>query len=120
MPTQPCPNTGMAGKSSLRSECADTSLRTSVWPIFESPATTSVYGPSETWHGGREKAPATVCGKVAVVAITGDTEIEVWGDGFKRVASRYIRDHVHAQSCQVDVTVPLTSAPRGSRRSPSR
>src|SRR5207244_289048 len=37
------------------------------------------YGPEGTWTGGREKAPAAICRKVAEAA-DGDT-IEVWGDG---------------------------------------
>jgi len=37
------------------------------------------YGPLGTWQGGREKAPAAICRKVAA-AKDGDT-IEVWGDG---------------------------------------
>jgi nucleoside-diphosphate-sugar epimerase len=37
------------------------------------------YGPEGTWHGGREKAPAAICRKVAE-AEEGGT-IEVWGDG---------------------------------------
>lgn len=37
------------------------------------------YGPIGTWQGGREKAPAAICRKVAA-AKDGDT-IEVWGDG---------------------------------------
>ena len=41
----------------------------------------NVYGPYGTWDGGREKAPAAICRKVAEAALTGDHEIEVWGDG---------------------------------------
>ena len=37
------------------------------------------YGPEGTWSGGREKAPAAICRKVAE-AEDGGT-IEVWGDG---------------------------------------
>ncbi len=39
----------------------------------------NIYGPLGTWEGGREKAPAAICRKVAEVN-SGDT-IEVWGDG---------------------------------------
>lgn len=37
------------------------------------------YGPLGTWRGGREKAPAALCRKVAEADDGG--EIEVWGDG---------------------------------------
>jgi GDP-D-mannose 3', 5'-epimerase len=37
------------------------------------------YGPEGTWNGGREKAPAAICRKVAEVNDGGT--IEVWGDG---------------------------------------
>ncbi len=37
------------------------------------------YGPEGTWIGGREKAPAAICRKVALADDGG--EIEVWGDG---------------------------------------
>ena len=39
----------------------------------------NTYGPEGTWTGGREKAPAAICRKVAEVADGGT--IEVWGDG---------------------------------------
>ena len=39
----------------------------------------NVYGPLGTYDGGREKSPAAICRKIALVADGG--EIEVWGDG---------------------------------------
>lgn len=39
----------------------------------------NIFGPQGTWNGGREKAPAAVCRKVAEAAEGG--EIEIWGDG---------------------------------------
>jgi GDP-D-mannose 3',5'-epimerase len=41
----------------------------------------NVYGPNGTWTGGREKAPAAVCRKIATAVITGNHEIDIWGDG---------------------------------------
>lgn len=41
----------------------------------------NVYGPLGTWDGGREKAPAAICRKVAAAKIAGTGEIEIWGDG---------------------------------------
>ena len=39
----------------------------------------NVFGPLGTWKGGREKAPAAICRKVAEASDGG--EIEIWGDG---------------------------------------
>ncbi len=39
----------------------------------------NIFGPQGTWDGGREKAPAAVCRKVAMAQDGG--EIEIWGDG---------------------------------------
>jgi GDP-D-mannose 3',5'-epimerase len=52
----------------------------------------NVYGPSGTWDGGREKAPAAICRKVAVAALTGDTRIDIWGDGEQTRSFMYIDD----------------------------
>jgi len=40
----------------------------------------NIFGPEGTWEGGREKAPAAICRKVAELPVNGG-EIEVWGDG---------------------------------------
>lgn len=50
------------------------------------------YGPEGTWQGGREKAPAALCRKVAE-APDGGT-IEVWGDGSAMRAYTFIDDLV--------------------------
>jgi nucleoside-diphosphate-sugar epimerase len=50
------------------------------------------YGPEGTWTGGREKAPAAICRKVAE-AIDGGT-IEVWGDGTAIRSYTYVDDMV--------------------------
>jgi len=52
----------------------------------------NVYGPNGTWDGGREKAPAAICRKVATAALTGDHRIEVWGDGQQTRSFTYIDD----------------------------
>src|ERR1044071_3612150 len=41
----------------------------------------NIFGPLGTWDGGREKAPAAMCRKVAVAKLTGMPEVEIWGDG---------------------------------------
>ena len=50
------------------------------------------YGPEGTWTGGREKAPAAICRKVAEAVDGG--RIEVWGDGSAIRSYTYIDDMV--------------------------
>jgi nucleoside-diphosphate-sugar epimerase len=50
------------------------------------------YGPEGTWTGGREKAPAAICRKVAE-AVEGGA-IEVWGDGTAIRSYTYVDDMV--------------------------
>lgn len=54
----------------------------------------NVYGPEETWDGGREKAPAALSRKIALAKLRGEKEIEVWGDGLQRRSFVYISDVV--------------------------
>lgn len=54
----------------------------------------NVYGPHGTWTGGREKAPAAICRKVAEAKLSGADEIEVWGDGKQARSFMFIDDCV--------------------------
>jgi nucleoside-diphosphate-sugar epimerase len=54
----------------------------------------NVYGEHGTWEGGREKAPAAICRKVATAAITGGKRIDIWGDGRQTRSFMYIDDCV--------------------------
>jgi nucleoside-diphosphate-sugar epimerase len=54
----------------------------------------NIYGPEGTWEGGREKAPAAICRKVANASLA-DT-IEVWGDGEQTRSFLYIDDCIEA------------------------
>jgi GDP-D-mannose 3',5'-epimerase len=54
----------------------------------------NVYGPFGTWTGGREKAPAAICRKVAEAQILGRHEIEIWGDGEQTRSFMYVDDCV--------------------------
>ena len=54
----------------------------------------NIFGPLGTWQGGREKAPAAMCRKVAVAKLTGNHEIEIWGDGEQTRSFCYIDDCV--------------------------
>ncbi|MBP8959030.1 MAG: NAD-dependent epimerase/dehydratase family protein [Bacteroidales bacterium] len=48
----------------------------------------NIFGPEGTWKGGREKAPAALCRKVAMAEENG--EIEIWGDGNQTRSFLYI------------------------------
>ncbi len=52
----------------------------------------NVYGPDGTWDGGREKAPAAICRKIIHAKKTGETEMEIWGDGKQTRSFMYIDD----------------------------
>jgi nucleoside-diphosphate-sugar epimerase len=52
----------------------------------------NIFGPLGTWEGGREKAPAALCRKVAVAKLTGDPTVEVWGDGRQTRSFCFIDD----------------------------
>ncbi|WP_345262673.1 NAD-dependent epimerase/dehydratase family protein [Nocardioides nanhaiensis] len=54
----------------------------------------NVYGPEGTWTGGREKAPAAVCRKIAEASISGEHHIDIWGDGEQTRSFMYIDDCV--------------------------
>jgi GDP-D-mannose 3', 5'-epimerase len=54
----------------------------------------NVYGPHTEWTGGREKAPAALCRKVAEAVQSGRHEIEIWGDGRQTRSFTYIDDCV--------------------------
>ena len=52
----------------------------------------NIFGPQGTWDGGREKAPAAISRKVAVAKLTGNPEVEIWGDGEQTRSFCYIDD----------------------------
>lgn len=65
------------------------------------------FGPEGTWRGGREKAPAALCRKVAEIEDGG--EIEVWGDGSAVRSYTYVEDMVRGihMLTQSEVDVPV-------------
>jgi nucleoside-diphosphate-sugar epimerase len=67
----------------------------------------NIYGPYGTWTGGREKAPAALCRKVAEVEDGGS--IEIWGDGEQTRSFCSIDDTVHGifRLMMSDFTEPL-------------
>jgi len=55
----------------------------------------NIFGPEGTWDGGREKAPAAICRKVAYLPEVGGS-IEVWGDGEQTRSFLYIDECLEA------------------------
>jgi nucleoside-diphosphate-sugar epimerase len=54
----------------------------------------NIFGPLGTWDGGREKAPAALCRKVAFAKLTGRHQVDIWGDGEQTRSFCYIDDCV--------------------------
>lgn len=52
----------------------------------------NIFGPYGTWDGGREKAPAAMCRKVAYAKLTGNPEVEIWGDGEQTRSFCFVED----------------------------
>jgi nucleoside-diphosphate-sugar epimerase len=69
----------------------------------------NVYGPHGTWTGGREKAPAAICRKVAQACLSGHHEIEVWGTGHQVRSFTFIDDCIEGTQrlMESDVEDPL-------------
>jgi len=55
----------------------------------------NIFGPEGTWQGGREKAPAAICRKVAELPEEGGS-IDVWGDGKQTRSFLYVDECVEA------------------------
>ncbi len=54
----------------------------------------NIFGPLGTWDGGKEKAPAALCRKIAIAKLTGHPVVEIWGDGEQTRSFCYIDDLV--------------------------
>ena len=52
----------------------------------------NIFGPLGTWEGGREKAPAALCRKIAIAKFADQRRIEIWGDGEQTRSFCYIDD----------------------------
>ena len=50
------------------------------------------YGPNGTWNNGKEKVPAAICRKIIEAKLSGNHEIEVWGDGTQERSFMFIDD----------------------------
>jgi nucleoside-diphosphate-sugar epimerase len=55
----------------------------------------NVYGPYGTYDGGREKAPAAICRKVARAKLFGSDTIEIWGSGEQTRSFTYVDDCIY-------------------------
>ena len=66
----------------------------------------NVYGPNGSWTGGREKAPAAICRKVAEAKLRGEGSIEIWGDG------EQTRSFMHVDDC-IEGTLRIAAGPAG-------
>ena len=69
----------------------------------------NVYGPLGAWTGGREKAPAALCRKVAEAKLHGADHIDIWGDGQQVRSFLYVNDAVEGllRLMESDVPTPL-------------
>jgi len=61
----------------------------------------NIFGPEGTWEGGREKAPAAICRKVAELPPLGGS-IEVWGDGLQTRSFLFIDECIEATRRMMD------------------
>ena len=69
----------------------------------------NVYGPHCSYEGGREKAPAAICRKVARAKANNKQEIEIWGDGLQTRSFMYVDDCVEGtlRIMNSDITDPI-------------
>jgi nucleoside-diphosphate-sugar epimerase len=69
----------------------------------------NVYGPHGTYEGGREKAPAAICRKVIEAKLSGNHQIEIWGDGEQTRSFMFVDDCVYGTRILMrsDVTEPV-------------
>lgn len=67
----------------------------------------NIFGPEGTWDGGREKAPAAMCRKVAEAE--NNSSIEVWGDGLQTRSFLFVDECLEGTKrlLRSDVDVPL-------------
>jgi GDP-D-mannose 3', 5'-epimerase len=69
----------------------------------------NIYGPLGTFEGGREKAPAALCRKIAYAKLLNEDTISIWGDGKQTRSFTYIDDCVEGtyRLMQSDITEPV-------------
>ena len=69
----------------------------------------NVYGPSDQYKGGRERAPAAICRKFIEAKQSGKHEIEIWGDGTQIRSFLYVDDCVEGikRITESDIKEPI-------------
>ena len=107
-PKLPSHKMPMAGRNSLPKGSART-IAKNTESRHASCAFITFSDPLGTWDGGREKVPAAICRKVAVGAVSGNPEIEIWGDGEQTRSCCYIDGCVNGiyKLMQSDYAEPL-------------
>lgn len=105
-PADPEPGYGMEklfGEEIAKFYREETGLRTVIARFH------NIFGPYGTYEGGREKAPAAICRKVAQAKISGERSIEIWGDGEQTRSFLYVDECLEGieRLMQADVSVPL-------------
>jgi GDP-D-mannose 3', 5'-epimerase len=63
----------------------------------------NIFGENGTWEGGREKAPAALCRKIAMAKLANEAAIEIWGDGLQT------RSFCHVDDCTVGIHALMRS-----------
>jgi GDP-D-mannose 3',5'-epimerase len=66
----------------------------------------NIFGPYGTWKGGREKAPAALCRKVALAKLTGNPEVEIWGNGGHGPCAGQSQNPRESGSCPTGASSP--------------
>lgn len=86
-----CRKTAMVGKNFSVNTCVDIIVRILAWKLgfFD---IIMYMGLTVHGTGGREKAPAAVCRKVIQAKLSGQHEIEIWGDGLQTRSFMFIDD----------------------------
>ena len=69
----------------------------------------NIFGPEGTWQGGREKAPAALCRKVATALLKNEDHIEVWGNGKQMRSFLYIDECIEGtvRLMRSEITEPI-------------
>ncbi len=69
----------------------------------------NTYGPLGAWEDGREKAPAAICRKVIECKVTGNHQIEIWGNGQQTRSFMYVDDCIEGirRLMDTEVTEPM-------------
>lgn len=71
----------------------------------------NVFGPFSPWEGGKERAPAALCRKIALAKLTQTSEVEIWGDGEQIRTFCYIDDCISALHHAMQASHPISVIP---------